>query len=86
MIKYEIDCFEVKESFDRDSNHIAYTTTQKLAEQIAYKQKNYRSVSAFKKTFIIYESMQDVEDYSLANLRKTGLAKLTSEERKALGL
>lgn len=86
MKKYEIDCFQVTEYFDRDSTHIAYTSTRQLAEKIADKQKNYRTVSTFKKTFVVYETMQDVEDYSLAKLKNSGLAKLTPEERQALGL
>lgn len=82
----EVDCFEVTESYDRDSTHIAYVSNMGLAHAIVALQKNYRSFHEFKKTFVISESMADIDNYSKENLRKSGLAKLTTQERQALGL
>lgn len=82
----EIDCFEVVESYDRESKHIAYTSTKELAQELVSKSKNYRSMIAIKKIFVIFETSEDVTTYSKENLRKSGLAKLSVEERLALGL
>lgn len=86
MKKFEIDCFEVTESYDRDSKHVAFVSTVALAEKLVATQKGYRSYQAYKKTILIFETQEDIETYSRENLRKSGLAKLTSEERQALGL
>ena len=86
MYKVEIDCYEVSESYDRNSSVVAYVSTIALAKELVTVKKDFRSSREFRKTFLIFESMEDVETYSRENLKKTGLAKLTSEERQALGL
>lgn len=82
----EIDCFEVIGSYERDSQHIAYTSTKELAQEIVKKSKNYREMQTIKKTFIIFETSDDVTNYSKEKLRKSGIAKLSVVERLALGL
>ena len=86
MKKFEICCYEVIESYDRDSKHVAFVSTVELAEKLVAEQKGYRSYQAYKKTILIFESQEDIESYSKENLRKTGLSKLTAEEKQALGL
>jgi hypothetical protein len=88
MIQNTIDCWEVYESYDRDSNHVGYFTTEVLANQFinSHKNKNYFGKTRIRKNFVIFESMQDVIEYSQENLRKSGLAKLTDLEKAALGI
>jgi hypothetical protein len=88
MINHSIDCWEVYESYDRDSTHVGYFTTESLANSFisSHKNKNYFGKTRVRKNFVIFESMQDVIEYSQENLRKSGLAKLTDLEKIALGI
>lgn len=88
MEQCNIDCWEVYESYDRDITHVAYFATETLANQFinGHKNKNYFSKNRFKKTFVIFDSLEEIEQYSRASLRKSALAKLTDLERDALGI
>jgi len=88
MKQVHIDCFEVYESYDRDSTHVAYFDTETLANTFIsnHKNKNYFGKTRIRKNFVIFESMQDVIEYSRESLRKSGLAKLTDLEKVALGI
>jgi hypothetical protein len=88
MIKYSIDCWEVYESYDRDSTHVAYFATESLANQFisGHKNKNYFGKNRNRRNIVIFESLEEVVEYSKENLRKSALAKLTDLEKEALGI
>lgn len=87
MQRYEIDCFKVVESYDRDSWTIAYASSEHVAKQIAaHKDKNYRHVTTHKQTIVVVDSLEEYLDLKNENLRKAALAKLTDAEKTALGL
>lgn len=86
MKRYEIDCYEVTESYDRDSQHIAYVSNPTLAQALVDKSKGYRSYHAYKRTITIFDTAEEIDSAKQENLRKSGLAKLSAEERHALGL
>lgn len=85
---FEMDCFEVREtdSGGMHSNHIMYCSTQTLADKIAARSKGWRNVTAYKKTIKVFDTMEEIEEHSVANLRKSALAKLTAAEKEALGV
>ena len=82
-----MDCFEVRETDGggMSSNHIMYCATQALADKVAG-QSCWRNVVPYKKTIRIFVTMEEIEEHSVQNLRKSALAKLTTAEREALGL
>ena len=77
-----IEYWEVTESFDRDSKHIANFSNKEDAEVCA--NGVYRS--AYKKTFTIFDSVEDYENNTREKIRERALAKLTTEEKIALGV
>jgi len=85
MKQYEIDCFEVVESYDRDVTSIAYVSNKKLADLLV-DNSPYRTVSPYKKCIIVFDTIEEFNENSKENLRKSGLAKLSPAERQALGL
>ena len=88
MKQYEIDCYEVTESDGGGmfSNHLAYVSSQALADQLVAKSKGWRSASKYTKLITIFDTMEEIEANSKSNLRKSALAKLTMLEKEALGL
>ena len=88
MKQIQIECWEVYESYDRDSTHVAFFATETLANQFisGHKNKNYFGKNRFKRTFLIFDSLEEIEQYSKATLRKSALAKLTDLEKEALGI
>lgn len=88
MKQYEIDCYEVTESDGggMHSNHVAYVSNKELADKMVAKSKNWRSSNKYTKLITIFDTMEEVEANSKANLRKSALAKLSSLEKEALGL
>lgn len=86
MKTFEMDCFEVTESYDRDTTHIAFVSSRSLAISIQQISKAYRSVKEYKKTITIFDTMEEVEANTVNNIRKSALAKLTPKEREVLGL
>lgn len=88
MKQFVMDCYEVRETDGggMTSNHIMYCATLALATKIADRSKGWRNATPYKKTITIFDTIEEVEENSVANLRKRGLAKLTAAERTALGL
>ena len=80
----EIDCFEVTEEFT-ESKHEAYFLHQSAAQSYASR-SNYRRVYPFKKTFIICESLSDVDLFKKEVAINKAKSKLTKEELIILGL
>lgn len=86
MKRYEIECFKVTESYDRDSWTVAYASSESLAKQIADLQKHYRHVSKHKQTITVFETMEEFVNQKNEDIKKAALAKLTDVEKQALGL
>ena len=88
MKQFIMDCFEVTESDGGGmySNHVAYVSTRTLADQLVEQSKGWRSATPYKKIITIFDTLEEIEANSKANLRKSGLAKLSAAEREALGL
>ena len=86
MKTFEMNCYEVIESYDRDSSHIAFVSCEYLAAELVAKQKGYRSYAPYKKTITVFDTMEEIEENSVRNIRKAALAKLTPKEIEILGL
>lgn len=77
-----IEYWEVSECYDRDIKHIANFNNEEDAKACA---KNlYRSHSL--RHITIFDSLEDFENNTREKLRERALAKLTREEKLALGL
>ncbi len=84
-MKYiEVEAFEVYSSYDRNVRHIAYFSEEKLAKKYAGSDP-YKSVQKVRKTYTIFDSIEEAETYSKEEIRKKALAKLTAQEREVLG-
>lgn len=80
-----IEYWQVEENYDRDSREIGNFSSEAVAEEVASgDNKIYRGV--FKKTLTIFDSVEDFEDNSPDKIRARALAKLTVEEKNALGI
>lgn len=79
-----IEYWEVTESFDRDSTHIGNFTSELVANLVVAKSKNYRS--AYRKVFTVFDTVEDFENNTREKIRARALAKLTTEEKIALGI
>lgn len=88
MKQYEIDCYEVSETDGggMHSNHIAYVSNKTLADELVAKSKGWRSHSKYKKLITVFDTMEEINANSKANLRNSALSKLTNLEKEALGL
>lgn len=86
MKQFIMDCYEITESYDRDSQHIAFVSNPSLAQKVVDKQKGYRSYRPYKKIITIFETAEEMEENSKQNLRKSALSKLTPAEIDALGI
>lgn len=88
MKQISIECWEVYSSYDRDTTHMAYFDTEDLAIAFIHQHanRNYMSKNIHRKNYVIFESIEEMDEYSKVNLRKSGLAKLTNLEKEALGL
>lgn len=88
-MKYiEIECYEVYESYDRDIKKIANFSTEELAKKFreTHPNKNYMGHNKVKATYTIFESLEEAKEYSKEEIRKKALAKLSPQEREALGV
>jgi hypothetical protein len=67
---------------------VAYFATESLANQFisGHKNKNYFGKNRNRRNIVIFESLEEVVEYSKENLRKSALAKLTDLEKEALGI
>ena len=88
MKQFEMDCYEITESDGggMHSNHVAFVSNKTLADELVSKSKGWRFSHPYKKVITIFDTMEEIEANSKANLRKSGLAKLTAAEREALGV
>lgn len=80
-----VEYWIVEESYDRDSKIIGCFTNQMAADIVANGKNNmYRSIH--KKTLTLFDSFDDYTNNTQEKLRERALAKLTPEEKIALGL
>lgn len=78
-----IEYWEVTESFDRDTTHIGNFSNELVANQVVAKSKGYRSV--YRKVLTVFDTVEDFENNTRDKISARVLAKLTLEERNALG-
>jgi hypothetical protein len=79
-----IEYWRVEENYDRDSREIGNFSSEAVAEEVAgTDNKMYRGV--FKHTLTIFDSVDDFENNTREKIRERALAKLTVEEKIALG-
>lgn len=77
-----IEYWEVSECYDRDSRHIANFSNEADAKVCAdgiYRGYGLRHITVF-------DSLEDFEENTREKIRERALAKLTTEEKLALGL
>jgi hypothetical protein len=80
-----IEYWEVTESYDRDSKNIGNFSDEQVANHFSGgKNSMYRSVH--KRVFTIFDTIEDFENNTREKIRERALAKLTVEEKTALGL
>ena len=80
-----IEYWEVTECYDRDSKLIGNFSDEQVAHHFGSgKNSMYRSVH--KRVFTIFDTIEDFENNTREKIRERALAKLTTEERIALGL
>lgn len=77
--------YKVNESFDRESWTVARFTTMKAAEEYA-KKSPYYSFSRNPETITVFDSVADLEQSRTVSAKEAALAKLTPEDRAALGV
>ena len=87
MKEIVIDCIEVKETDGGGmrENHVAYCSTQSVADELVKRGKGWRSSHPFKKVFTIADSVEDFDNSTKEALQKSALAKLSEAEKRALG-
>lgn len=85
MKTVRVKCFELRDS-DEDGREdwvVGYTTS--LAVASSWKQKsNWHSVTNLDKTYLITESLDDVEDLTKHQTLERAKSKLSKEELEAL--
>jgi hypothetical protein len=88
MKQFEMDCYEVVEADGGGMHdlHICFVGSSNLAETLVARSKGYRRYVKHNKTYTVFDTLEEVDANSKANLRKSGLAKLTNLEKEALGL
>lgn len=87
MKKIEVEFYEVYESYDRDSSTLARFTNLGDAKRLAATSHYYGCHSTpTTKTYMIFESYEEYEDFKKDEPRRKALAKLTPKERELLGL
>ena len=80
-----IEYWEVTECSDRDSKVIGNFSDEQVAIHFAGgKNAPYRSY--YKRVFTIFDTIEDFENNTREKIRERALAKLTAEERQALGI
>ena len=82
-----VSYYEVYESYDRDTHVIAkfanFADAKKLADTSPYYGVHNTPVE---KSFTIFESYSEFEDWKKDEPRRKALSKLTAADRKILGL
>lgn len=76
-----IECFEVlRWDGGERQNHLCYMERKEDADALAGKHD-----AVIKKTFVVHDSVESFKRLESGELKKKALAKLTKEERLALG-
>jgi hypothetical protein len=79
-----IKCWDIQvwDGGDRH-NHRYYVSTKEAADEWIARNKYD---TTFETEFVILDDLAEVEEYKLHQTRQRALAKLTAEEKKALGV
>jgi hypothetical protein len=89
MKTFNINCFELTQpdGVGQSDVHIAYVAIEKVAKEWESKQTTWpRNYRKFKKFFMVFESIDEMESHSKESLRKQALSKLTDIDKEVLGL
>lgn len=78
-----IEYWAVEECYDRDCKIIGNFSNEQVANHFV-KNSMYRSVH--KQIFTIFDTIEDFNDNTREKIRARALAKLTAEEKVALGI
>jgi len=78
-----IEYWQVDSCYDRDITIIGNFTTEEVARKVASKD-SYRSFH--RRTFTIFDGVEDFENNTREKIRERALTKLTVEEKLALGI
>lgn len=84
-----IDCFEITtpDGGGMRSDHVMFVDSKSLADRIVNESTGWPRYShEFKKRFVIFQSMMDIEEYRKVQAKEEALAKLTEADKIALGL
>jgi hypothetical protein len=87
MKHIHIDAWEVTQSdfAGMGESTVAYFSNKVDADKLVEGNK-WQSVTKVMKTFVIMESLEDYTNFSKEKLRASALAKLSAQEKEALGL
>lgn len=86
MKSFHITGFQITESgLDGTTRDVCIVSREDLAKDMCFK-NNYRSYTPVDKFIVIFETVFEVEAAKQDAIREKALAKLTKEERTALGL
>lgn len=85
MKTFEINGFEVYDTDGYTHNHVAYVSEESMAVEMT-KGNAYMGYNPYKKSFIVFETMDEFNADKYEKLRKSAWAKLSVQERHALGL
>lgn len=77
-----IEYWEVSESYDKSETHLANFDNEAAAQELV---GNNRYYSAYKRTVTLFNTVEEYRDNTLEKVRARALAKLTAQERAALG-
>ena len=79
-----VQCYDIQvwDGGDR-TNHKYYVSSQEAADQWLAK---HRFDTVTSREFIIFDDLAEIEDYDKGEARKRALAKLTPEDKIALGI
>jgi len=89
MKTFEIDCFELTQpdGCGMYEEHVAYVATEKIAKEWQGDKQGWpRNYRKYKKTIVVFESIDEMSENSIKELKKLALAKLSPAEKELLGL
>ena len=85
MKKFQINGYAVYEEYDRSSNLLHIVSNRTLAEELV-RNNPYRRYEPYLDVIVVFDTMEEIKKNSNDAIVAGAMAKLTIEERLALGL
>lgn len=85
MKKFQINGYAVYEEYDRSSNLLHIVSNKTLAEELV-RNNSYRRYEPYLDVIVVFDTMEEIKKNSNDAIIAGAMAKLTIEERLALGL